>query len=471
MRVTLSERQFGLMSELYERGSMQSLRHCVKGFSLADFQTKAVAQGVITEACLFNVDTGLGKTLIASGIINVIRALKPDLRWIFVCECRNIKTTYNKLRNGLYNCNVVYSDATDDKLQEVFWTRSAVNADVIVLSYESVTHPLAEQFLFKNRHVFKGIFIDESHTISNLTSHTAQLISAIINNTTYHFMLTATPLRVNIDQIVNQIYMLDRFMFEDESLKTFLNRFKVWEDNRVVGYKDLDILSALLSPRMFSVTRGELGMRGNYVPIPELCPKIPEYKDLPKSDAVKLMKSDMDGPAIRRLYDVVSVYKAQGKRGLIYANLNVIKEAAREFLAERDIRVGILDGRHTPTQKKKDSVHQAYLNGEYDVLITNVTTGKDLPSDFIIFYEQTFDYTQMLGRGERGLAGNDMDVVFILVEDMNELQFFYNNVYQRGLLLEQVCNKELPSLHEAVAKIEEILNIKNLGGSTNDALD
>lgn len=469
MRVTLSEQQFTMLSELYQRGGMNSLKNCVKGVSLAEFQTRAIAHGVISEACLFNVDTGLGKTLIASGIINVIRATKAELRWIFVCECRNIKTTYNKLKAGLYNCNVVYSDATDSKLQEVFWTRSAANADVIVLSYESITHPFAEQFLFKNRHLFKGIIIDESHTISNLSSHTSLLLSAIINNTTYRYMLTATPLRINIDQVVNQIYMLDRFMFENESLNTFLNRFKVWDDGRVVGYHDLDTLAALLAPRMFSITRSELGMRGNYTPIPELCPMIPEYKDLPKLEAVKIMKSDPNGPAMQRLYDVVSLYKAQGKKGLVYANLNVIKTAAAEYLTQRGLRVAILDGRHTPTQRKKEIVHEAYLAGEYDALITNVTTGKDLPSDFIIFYEQTFDYTQMIGRGERGLEGKDMDVVFILMEDPVELQFFYNNVYQRGLLLEQVCNKDLSSLHEAVARIESLLDINNLGGDSSDS--
>ena len=113
-----------------------------------------------------------------------------------------------------------------------------------------------------------------------------------------------------------------------------------------------------------------------------------------------------------------------------------------------------MDGTHTATQKAKGAVHQQFLNKELDVLITNVTTGKDLPCDYIIFYELTFDYKQMLGRGERGLEGVALDVRFILTDTLAEMQFFYLNVYQRGLLLEKLCDKDLPELHGAMKQLE-----------------
>ncbi|MEG2263476.1 MAG: SNF2-related protein [Clostridia bacterium] len=460
MRATMTERQFALLYELYQRGSMNSLSNAVAEKELAVFQTVAVAHGVISESCLFNVDTGLGKTLIATGIINVLRKLKPGLRWIFVCQCSNIRSTYQKLSEGLYDSNVVYSDSTEDSILEIFFTRRAVTADVIILSYEAIVSPCVEEFLFKNRHIFKGIFIDESQLISNLNSHTSKLISAICNNCTFKYALTATPLRINIDQVINQIYMIDRRMFDGESLYTFSNQFKVWTDGRVTGYQHLDELQQLLAPRMFSFTRSELGMRGNYKPIPVICDTHKQYKDIPKLDQLKVVKSDVDGPALRMLASIVGQYIAQGKTGLIYSNLNIIKRTACQYLQDLGYRVGILDGTTTGTQAKKEKVHKAFLNGEYDVLITNITTGKDLPCDYIVFYEQTFDYKQMLGRGERGLKGSDLDIVFILCTDTYEIEFFYNNVYQRGLLLEELCGKDLSELRQAVRKMEALLGSK-----------
>lgn len=457
MQLTLTDRQIELLAYLQETKSVDSLRQAVKGVELARFQTHAIAFGIITEACVFSLDTGLGKTLVAAGLMNILKLMKPNLRWIFICQCSNLSTTSKKLQAALYNMNVVYCDSTESRILDTFFTRNAANADVIVLSYEAITCPPVENFLFKNRHVFKGIFLDESQLVSNLTSHTSRLISAIIDSCTFKFALTATPLRINPDQVVNQVYMIDRAMFSGESMETFMNHFRVWDDARVVGYRDLDKLQQLLSVRVFNYTRASLGAKGNYRPIVELVDTHEMYNRIPKIDQLRVIKADKHGPAMQRLAEIILDYKRQGKRGLIYANRNVVKTAIAESLEVLGIKTDILDGRNTNTQQKKDKVHQAFLNGEYDVLITNITTGKDLPCDYIIFYEQTFDYKQMIGRGERGLSGRDMDIVFILCSDTYELQFFYSNVYQRGMMLEELCGKDLSELSQVVKQIEDEL--------------
>ena len=167
-----------------------------------------------------------------------------------------------------------------------------------------------------------------------------------------------------------------------------------------------------------------------------------------------------------KILDLIKKYKAEGKHGLIYANRNTIKKAVKAALETEDLVVDIMDGTHTATQKKKDVVQKKFLNRELDVLITNVTTGKDLPCDYIIFYELTFDYKQMIGRGERGLQGVDLDVHFILTDSTYEMRFFYTNVYQRGILLEQLCGKDLPELHGALDQLEA--ELKRKGVDLND---
>lgn len=457
MQLTLTNEKLELLAYLDQLKSMDSLSYAVKDKELVNFQTHAVAFGLIVEACVFSLDTGLGKTLVSTGIMNIVKLMKPNLRWIYICQCSNLSTTAEKLKEGLYDLNIVYCDSTEDKILDTFFTRKILDADVVVLSYEAITCPSVETFLFKNRHVYKGIFLDESQLVSNLTSHTSRLISAIIDNSIYKFALTATPLRINPDQVVNQVYMIDRYMFEGENMTTFMNNFKIWNDGRVVGYKNLDELQHILSSRVFNYTRKELGFKGNYTPIPELVNTFGAYKDIPKAEQIKVMKSDKNGPAMQRLQELLTSYTKAGKRGLIYANRNTIKQACKEALTSKGFRVGILDGKHTPTQQSKNKVHKDFLNGEYDVLITNITTGKDLPCDYIIFYEQTFDYKQMIGRGERGLSGRDMDIVFILCQDTYELQFWYSNVYQRGIMLEELCDKDLSELKQVAKLIEKQL--------------
>lgn len=450
---TLTEEQNSLLIELFERGSMRSLEHCVANIdALADFQTLAIAYGIITKSCLLNIDTGLGKTLMAAGIINILRAMKPSLKWVYLCQCSNLKTTSTKLQKHLFRSNVIYCDSTESRILDTFFSRKAINADVLVLSYEAITQASVESFLFKNRDVFQGIILDESQMLSNLTSHTSRLISAIINSCTYKYMLSATPLRISVEQVVNQIYMLDREMFSQVPMSSFLNNFRVWNDGKVIGYKNLDELQCLLMTRMLSFSRSELEIRGNYTPIMDLCPS--GLPDESRMDDVVNYKLEPYGNTMLKLINIIKEYQRQGKRGLIYANRNRLKSAIRKALRNEGIPCDILDGTHTATQKAKGVVHQQFLNKELDVLITNVTTGKDLPCDYIIFYELTFDYKQMLGRGERGLEGVALDVRFILTDTLAEMQFFYLNVYQRGLLLEKLCDKDLPELHGAMKQLE-----------------
>lgn len=461
LRNTLSQQQFSLLGSLFSRGSFDLLKHCVRNVDdLEYFQTVSIAYATIAQSCLLNIDTGLGKTLIAAGIINVLKALKPKLRWVYMCQCSNLKTTADKLKKHLFSSNLIYCDSTESAILRTFFSRRAENADVIVLSYEAITQPDVESFLFKNRDIYQGIFLDESQMLSNLESHTSRLISAIINTACYRILLSATPLRINIDQVVNQIYMIDREMFSQVNMQTFLNQYRVWDDHAVIGYKNLEELQYELMPRMLSFSRSDLHARGNYTPMMKICPcgleanaSIQEVVDYKLNHYSNTMLT---------LLDTVKHYVSEGKHGLIYANRNVIKRALQKALADEGYKVGILDGSNTNTQQQKEKVHKQFLNNEFDVLITNITTGKDLPCDYVIFYELTFDYKQMIGRGERGLDGVDLDVLFIITDSVYEMRFFYANVYQRGILLEKLCGKDLPELHGAVEQLEHKLEEKGI---------
>lgn len=450
---TLTDTQMSLLGQLFSRGSLDLLQGSVNGIDGLDyFQTVAVAYAVITKSCLLNIDTGLGKTLLAAGIMNVVSTLMPDLKWVYLCQCSNLKTTADKLKKHLYEKNLVFCDSTEERVLNTFFTLKATNANVIVLSYEAITLPAVESFIFKHRNVFRGLFLDESQMLSNLESHTSRLVSAIMNSCEYRIMLSATPLRIAVQQVVNQIYMLDRKMFEGVTMSSFMNQFMLWNDHEIVGYRNLDDLQTMLLPRMLSISRADISARGTYTPYMKICDS-QLHKDASIADVMSY-KTQPFSRTMRTLVQIINSYRQQGKRGLVYANRNILKSALKSALSESGFIVDILDGSNTSTQKAKEIVHRRFLDGELDVLITNITMGKDLPCDYIVFYELTFDYKQMIGRGERGLSGTDLDIVFIITDSLYEMRYFYVNVYQRGILLETLCAKDLPELHSAVEQLK-----------------
>lgn len=463
MKSTLTEQQLNLLNELYSRGSYLPFRDTVREKTLSSEQTRCVAHALIAKSALFNVDTGLGKTIMATSIINILKVVDPTLKWIFICPCNNLRSTYRKLSDGLFNSSVEYCDATEDRMQSIFFSRRASTADIMVLSYEASITPLAEDFLFRNRNIFRGIFIDEAHYISNMTSHTSQLLNSIVDNCEYRFALTATPLRIKIDQEVNIVHMLDRKMFGDVEKETFLNYFRIWEDRQVVGYKNLETLKNILAPRVIFLSRKELGLKGNYRPVPHLVNVRGDYSNLPTALRYSAIRKNENEACYEKITAVVLDYIRQGKIGVVYANRNIIKKKLKTILEEAGVRVAILDGKNTNTQLKKDRVNESFLAGNLDVVITNITVGRDLPANYVLFFELTFDYSQMIGRCERGLKGNDMDIVFILLKEKSDMEFFYHNVYKRGILSEKLCGKDVGELRPILNEIE-----KFIGSSVED---
>mgnify|MGYP001108773444 FL=1 len=86
LKNTLTVGQIDLLRELFDMGSLDSLKHCVRDIDALDyFQTAAIAYALIAERCLLNIDTGLGKTLIAAGIMNVASTISSSLKWIYIC--------------------------------------------------------------------------------------------------------------------------------------------------------------------------------------------------------------------------------------------------------------------------------------------------------------------------------------------------------------------------------------------------
>lgn len=464
MNFTLTDEQVELVLALNKRQDCLGLKNVVRGVELERFQRVTVAFALIVKACLISLDTGLGKTLVATGIMNVVREQKPDKKWLVVVQNSNLSSTYRKIKAGLWNSRIVYSDADSGRVLKKFLSENMTQYDIFVLSYEAVCNPLMNDFLFEYKDQFAGIVIDECQMISNMTSLTSRMLEAVTNCLEYRFPLTATPIRVHPFQMVNIIKMIDPEMFEGMNMAQYRRSFEVKQDGKVVGFKGLERLKLDLAPRFIGRTRKEEGVKGDHTPVIIMCESKPEYKKVSKMNTFQVIKGDIDGPAMRAFRDYVLTKKAKGEKGIAYVNLTENKRRLLEYLGNFDIRVGIMDGSYTGTQAKKDIVHEKFINNEYDVLLTNITTGKDLQCSWIAFYELTFDFQQFVGRGERGLQRNDMELAFFLVRDTAEIAYFYDNVYTRGMFLEILSDKDLDDLKNAYAQIQKELASEWLTG-------
>lgn len=446
-----------ILNELLEEdrfGYIEELKYCVKNRVLAPFQTKLIAYALINKKCILSADTGLGKTGLACGLINCVNQHQPDMHWVLVCPSFNMLQTYNELCDSLFSAKVVYSD--NKGYNKSFLTSLSLKEwDVAILSYEALANLEVQKYLLDNRELIQGLIIDESQLVCNLNGTASVMLESMSLQMEYMVMLTATPIRVNVGQFIKQIHMLDRTIFGEEVGNAISYYTKYDEDYKPVGVSHLSRLLCEISGRYISVTRAEIGLKGNYSVNPILCKPYKDYSDIDRKDVPRLVKGDVDGCAMRELYSEVKKLNDKGLKGLIYVNLNENKDKVKQYLFERGIETDIFDGQHTKTRIHKEKVKERFVNGEVNCLITNLTVGVNLQCDYIIFYELTFDFKQMLGRGERGLKSNDLYLSFIIVDNSDDVIIFYENVYNRAKLLGQVCGKDIEEIEIAYNHIKK----------------
>lgn len=427
---------------------VEELKYCVEDRVLDRFQTHMVAFALFNKKTVLSADTGLGKTLLAAGVINVISSKILDSKWVVVCPLFNMTQTINKFNSMCYGKKILGLSNAEDDIEKVKYI--GVNDwDILFVSYQSLTNNEVQQFLLDNRDSLTGIVIDESQMVANLDGAASVLLYSMCYALEFAVLLTATPIRVNVGQFIKQIMMVNRDLFLN-GINPAVRRYTLKnEEGKAVGVRYLDELLQLVQNNYISYTRKELGLKGEYNVEPIIVPNKALYQKVERKDIFRKIKGDMNCPALKVLVNTIYRKRAEGKKGLIYINLNDNKKNVRDYLERNGIRVGILDGSVSKTKAQKEKVKEAFLNNQIDCLITNLTIGLDLPCDYILFYELTFDFKQFLGRGERGLEAKDLDVIFILVENTEEISYFYDNVYLRAQLLGLVCNKDVSELQIA----------------------
>lgn len=452
-----SEMERAILNDLltkHENGYIEELKYCVKNRVLAPFQTRLLAYALINKRCILSADTGLGKTGLACGLINAVNQKQPSMRWLLICPAFNMVQTYEELCDSLYTAQVVCSD--NRKGSRMFLTSLSLRDwDVAVLSYEALANMEIQKYLLENRELIQGLIIDESQLVCNLNGTTSVMLESMSLQMEYMIMLTATPIRVNVGQFIKQIHMLDRDIFGNE-VGNAINYYTKYDDEfKPVGVEHLPRLLEEISGRYISITRSELNLKGSYTVNPILCTPNKDYSDVDRKDVPRLVKGDYDGCAMQALYSEVSKMESKGLKGLIYVNLNENKDKVQRYLKDRGIETDVFDGQHTKTKVQKEKVKSRFINNEVNCLITNLTVGVNLQCDYIIFYELTFDFKQMLGRGERGLKSNNLYLSFIVVDNSDDVIIFYENVYNRAKLLGQVCGKDIEEIETAYKEIKK----------------
>lgn len=434
---------------------------------LRDYQTVGTAFMYLSPRSIIADGCGLGKTAEVAALINWLKYKGEMSRFLIAVETSAIGQTQAELMRftGLY---VVAMPSEATKIRKVIEKTDWTKVDGIVIKHSTLRSDPFSKWLALNINeegmcnIFDTFFLDESSVIKNdttkmysYTKNICQIVKRV------HFM-NATTFETNILDIYNQMDMMDqallpkKWRIEQEFCTYARTSYWTKENDKAKmnwrrernGYKNQAAFKESLKlvyfgrckkdigmdlPHIYKVYEVEptnamsLGLEKGYryselLNCPSLIPDcgIPmDRKNVPKLDRLcELIENDFSQESV-----------------MVYC----FHLAAQQTIADELAKIGrkpvILNGSITDATERY-KIQQAFNNGEYDVIITNIKKSLNLyGGDVCIFYSMETNPSksfQIASRIDRNVDDKLKTFVMLLYKGTDEYRFFTTTVKQRA---------------------------------------
>lgn len=417
-----------LIDEICKRNSYHALRDILNGVELVDLQCIDILKMLAQKKAVVIYPTGTGKTLLAAGVMKLLTRERPDSLFLMFVKKDQVVQTPAKLKAfaGL-SCIVTTADSKD--LAKNFLPKNLEAYNVIMLTHDCLHNSLVLDAIYNIRDKITGVIIDEAHEYNNFNNaSSANVLRSMVKRFEYVWSLTATPIVTDIMQLARISNLTDSTRYPDaKKLHRDLENgsFRIQYDEGFFINRNDKELGREGTPRGFIVAVEPT-----------------DYQRNANVGGVELFQICKGDGAIRQVLALEKLIKdnnAKKQRGLVYISQGTILHWVRTNLDEAGIRYACING-STPLSERS-IIEQKFARGDYDVILTSITTAVDLDCDYVVFYEFTVLVDQMIGRARRGLKPKELNVYFIITKESNEEDYFINNIAARCAVVRDILGK------------------------------
>ena len=430
-----------LVEELYKRKSFKSIRHVLKGYVLEDLQCADVMTALAAKRSIFRYDTGMGKTLLASAVMKLLKREDRTRKFLFIGKASQVIQTPRKI-SECTGLKVLATSAEADELQANVYSGKFLNYDVLMITHEALNDTALMLTLHKYRKQFCGVIVDEAHELSNyVTADRALMLQAVCRYFEYVYALTATPMKIDTLELARLMHIVN------PQLAKSAEGTASWIE------EDPERLKTCWTGLLLSRTREEFGVEGTYLTHVHMVDPMPYQFDANGADMFRITRGEGAQPQVQKLIEIINSYKPS--QGLVYIRQHAIREYVVEQLKKAGITYGCINGR--TSMKERALTIKQFEAKNIDIIISSVTTALDLDCDYIVFYEFTLDFKQMLGRAYRGLNPKTLNIDFIFTKHTAEMDYFMSNIYNRMILVQQIMGQDCSEIIQAANEIKYFL--------------
>lgn len=434
---------------------------------LRDYQTVGTAFMYLSPRSIIADGCGLGKTAEVAALINWLKYKGEMSRFLIAVETSAIGQTQAELMRftGLY---VVAMPSEATKIRKVIEKTDWTKVDGIVIKHSTLRSDPFSKWLALNINeegmcnIFDTFFLDESSVIKNdttkmysYTKNICQIVKRV------HFM-NATTFETNILDIYNQMDMMDqallpkKWRIEQEFCTYARTSYWTKENGKAKmnwrrernGYKNQAAFKESLKLVYFGRCKKDIGMDLPHIyKVYEVEPtnamslgleKGYRYNELLNCPSLipdcGIPMNRKNVPKLDRLCELIENDFSQ-ESVMVYC----FHLAAQQTIADELAKIGrkpvILNGSITDATERY-KIQQAFNNGEYDVIITNIKKSLNLyGGDICIFYSMETNPSksfQIASRIDRNVDDKLKTFVMLLYKGTDEYRFFTTTVKQRA---------------------------------------
>lgn len=431
-----------LFEDIENLESFRALENILPGCTLKPFQCADLVKMLYFRKVILAYETGLGKTLMGSAFMKLVRNKYPGSRFIWFVKKSQLVQTPAKIKEYT-GMSVLDCTGEASKIDAKLTSDNLLNCDCLILTHACLDNPRVKYKLLLLRNLFTGIIIDEAHGVSNLQgSNSAMALYHLASYYPYRIALTATPITTAVAQLANLIKIIN----EDAIIST-QHTTAILENEGVKYFKHVVLVRR----------RKDLGLGGYYKSHVDLVKPLPHQEFAEGIDMFVKTKGYGALPQFNKLLDVIKSYK--GKQGLVYIHRQDVAAFLAEEMAHTNIPHAFLTG--GSTLKERDEICKQFNNGKIQVVFTSITEALDLDCTFVYFYEFTTLLEQMIGRGYRGLDPRTLHIHFLFTENTGEFDYFLKNIYARSLMVSDILGTDITHIIKAAALASSLATIEN----------
>ena len=443
-----------------------------------EHQINAMAKANLSKGFAYFMEQGTGKTKTVLDESQILNHKRMITRVVIACPKSLLMTWKNEIE---MHCNNYKTEVWKDK--KIYGEGNLIYS---VINIDAIKTEKGFKWLQDRVHSKTLFIVDESQAIKNIKAKRTGAILMLARKAGYKRILTGTPMTKNPLDLFSQMIFLDRQFWNNKGFYSFRNKFARlggYGGKQVVGFKNLAMLSNMVDPHSFRVTKDECldlppklySTRYLYLTSKqqsqynELGKQLGEYWISEKTKVAynntmviigkmhQLVGGNLDDMQYdcNKIEECVNILSEGSGKTLIWCKYIKEIERLKMTLEDNGYKVGTYHG--SVSAKKREENKEEFNHGDMDVLILQYScggVGLTLNSaSTVIFYSNGYVYADRIQAEDRCHRGGQTKSVHYI--DLVSLHTDGNSTID-STILNTLQNKK--------SLAEEVMN--NLGDSS-----